>query len=241
MLRTLRRATAVIAIAACALAGLAFSGEEPPEPHLTDVAGDANGLNGQGLQDTGEGTSTGPASYGMADFTHLRFATLSSDGVTPEGLIIRLGTTDPLTTAGDNLLYRIYANVDGCPGRFEIDVRNIAYGDEIDFEWYLEGCGGTSDDAVITGVTFDDERWTIETDEQTGETVMTIPFSTLPDQGLEKVLEPGTEIYDIRVEVRHVNSEPSGTAPYSVVVPVIDEMLNGDFYGFVVGEDLEDA
>lgn len=233
----MRRLATAALTAAVALPLIAAGSADLPEPYLTDQAGDANGLNDQGLgAPVPEQAAVG---YDMADLLGLTFVTLSEDGMVADGLEVRLSTGAPLSTAGDNLLIRMTGNMGGCQGRFEIDVQNVAYGDEVNFEWYVEGCGqGASDDAVLTGITLDNDEWVLVVDEETGDTVITIPFSSLPDMKLDGYLTMGKKITIDSVEVRHVNGEPTGLAPYSVVVPVLDIMRNESFATFRIGQDL---
>ncbi len=231
-MRPIRLAAALVA-GAMAFPLVVAADADPVEPYLTDQAGDANGLNGQGLDSSVPEVAA--VGYDMADLLGLNFVTLFDDDGEANALEIRLLTAAPLTTMGDTMLIRMNGDVGGCPGRFQINVDNVVYGDSIDFNWYLDGCTGTSDDAVITGITVADDEWVLALDEETGETVVTIPFASLAEHKLDGYLKAGKRITITDVTVRHVIGEPSGTAPYSVVVPVWDIMHNPDFASYKIG------
>lgn len=72
------RTVLAAAFAAVALAVPQAGAAPAPAPQVTDIAGDANGLNAQGFEDTATqvpdgGTSTDPASYAAADIRAVTF------------------------------------------------------------------------------------------------------------------------------------------------------------------------
>ncbi|MGI9018324.1 MAG: hypothetical protein ACR2HR_14685 [Euzebya sp.] len=87
-----------------------------PNPQVTDIAGDANAINGQGLV-TGVGQAT-PADYAPADLRSVRYETMfeavpvGGDGIDYRvtGLRAHIVTSAPAVSDGPTLIYRL--NVD---------------------------------------------------------------------------------------------------------------------------------
>ena len=77
------RTALIAALAAAAVAAPSAGAAPAPKPQVTDLAGDANGLNAQGFEDDltmvpDNGTKTDPASYAPADIRSLLFKTTST-------------------------------------------------------------------------------------------------------------------------------------------------------------------
>ena len=110
-------------VAAFALSGTA--GAHPVEGFITDIEGDANGLNGQqvlvGADPTGSGTSTAPLSYGPADIRAIDFKTtytsvpIGDDGIDYQatGVQVIMKTEQTPKSDGPTLIYRVGVNVGG--------------------------------------------------------------------------------------------------------------------------------
>ena len=120
----MRVAISVVALVLVAALGLP-AGAVEPAPHITDPAGDANALNGQGLVtgSAAQGTST-PVGYAPADLLAVRYATaykavpVGGDGLTyvQSGLEAHITTAAPATSAGPTLIYRLNVEVGSCGG-----------------------------------------------------------------------------------------------------------------------------
>lgn len=120
----MRVAIGVVALVLIAAIGLP-AGAVEPTPHLTDPAGDANAINGQGFVTGGaaQGTST-PVGYAPADLLSVRYATsykalpVGGDGLTyvQQGLEAHITTAAPATSAGPTLIYRLNVEVGTCGG-----------------------------------------------------------------------------------------------------------------------------
>lgn len=129
--------TALALVALGALPGAAGTSENP---EVADVAGDANFLNGQGLQaGQEEGPDTRPASIDNTDLRAVWFETAYSTNKVfdpetgdvlrvqyqPTALAVHIQTQgpvrpmDPWTT----ILYKVQATLPGCTATFELSVR----------------------------------------------------------------------------------------------------------------------
>jgi hypothetical protein len=113
--------------AALALGALVLpAGAAGPAAHVTDQAGDANAINGQGvslLAGTADGMAT-PQQYAPADLLSITYSTtfdtvpVGDDGVkhVATGVQARIVTTAPAKSDGPTLIYRINAEVGNCGG-----------------------------------------------------------------------------------------------------------------------------
>ena len=137
----MKRTFAAILVSALALSLAVTTGatadEPPPLPGVTDPAGDANAINGQGfLTGTEEGPDTRPVSWDGADLVHVQYETTFTRkkvrganrkvlGVeyTPTGLRVKFTTLGPIGTPGPTAIYRIDANLGECNVFFQMYVR----------------------------------------------------------------------------------------------------------------------
>jgi hypothetical protein len=120
------RTRVLAAGAALALGALVLpAGAAGPAPQVTDQAGDANVLNGQGLLAGGaaDGSAT-PQQYAPADLLSITYSTtfdtvrVGDDGVrhVATGVQARIVTTAPAKSDGPTLIYRINAEIGSCGG-----------------------------------------------------------------------------------------------------------------------------
>lgn len=116
------RTVLAAALAAAAVAApSAFAA--PAAPQITDVAGDANGLNAQGFEDLltpvpDKGTATAPASYAPADVVSTRFTTTK---VKKGKKLVVTGYTVTLTLGAppaNGITYRVGASTPLCTSFF---------------------------------------------------------------------------------------------------------------------------
>lgn len=96
-----------------------------PAPHVTDLAGDANGVNGQGLTPApGFGQASGPLTYAPADLLSVRYETLfvavpvGGDGIDYQatGVAAHITTSAPAGSDAGTLIYRLNTTVGDCGG-----------------------------------------------------------------------------------------------------------------------------
>lgn len=144
MKRTTARLSLVsfMVVAGLHLAGAAPSAA-PAAPLVTDVVGDANGVNAQGLIVPAEiGQDTRPASIPSADFVAISFETLyetvrdrdAAGAITgvryiPHSLRVVIETAAPARpTSGPTHWFRVPATVDNCGIGFEAYVRGTSPG-----------------------------------------------------------------------------------------------------------------
>lgn len=221
------------------LLGSAVAGAEPA-PQITDMAGDANGL------DAGEDTR--PASYDPADLVAVtlqtEFVTAPDGSVEATALLIRFGTLAPPRSDASTMVFSLNASVDGCRSYFRAYVAGTlthpADGRDgtVDWNWY-ENCPGTGpilDPFVSQGVAFENEAWTAEVDEESSELVVRIPFDSLDEQAA-KVLKVGAVISEPRAMVRtSEGASVVGTFEAWVYDSPLDKTATGT--SFTVGEDL---
>jgi hypothetical protein len=90
----------------------------PASLALTDLTGDANGLNGQGLQSTPD-TATGPASYSGMDFTKVTLANLGKSVKACTGFTLTMEFAGPVSTS-DPAIYRLIGKTTSNDGIFQI-------------------------------------------------------------------------------------------------------------------------
>lgn len=127
----------VAAVTLCTWGAFPVAAGTPDDPEITDVAGDANFINGQGVVPGHEdGPDTRPASLDGADLRAVWFTTdyVSSKVLDPEtdavlrveyaptGLRIHLRTEAPIhpTPQNRSIRYRVIASLPGCRVRFEL-------------------------------------------------------------------------------------------------------------------------
>lgn len=155
--------TALTALALGALPGFAGTSEAP---EITDVAGDANFVNGQGLQAGQEqGEDTRPASIDNSDLRGVWFET---EYVTnkifdpqsgevlrvqhqPTALRVRIQTQGPVRPMSpwSQIEYRVQATLPGCTATFELDVRTNPP-DVATLQPIGAPCGDNSPNIIVT-------------------------------------------------------------------------------------------
>ncbi len=119
----MRVAMSVVVLLMVSVLGLPAAAVEPT-PQITDPAGDANAVNGQGFVTGGaaSGTST-PVAYAPADLLSVRYsstytATAVGNGTTHtlSGLEARITTAAPPVSGGPTLIYRLNVDIGSCGG-----------------------------------------------------------------------------------------------------------------------------
>lgn len=148
--------------AALALGALVVpAGAAAPTAHVTDQAGDANGVNGQGLVVGGlaDGSTT-PVSYSPADLVSVTYSTtyvrrsVGQDGVehVPTGVQARILTDKPLESDGPTLLVRLNVDIGSCGGflqAFFTGPTSRLPGDTFDFNFQQFASRGCPADRTV--------------------------------------------------------------------------------------------
>jgi len=200
-------------------------------PEVTDIAGDANLVNGNGVgPDVNQGTA--PASIDSLDLRAIWLETAYTKTIEtvgevrwvryePTGLVVKIKTTaPPKPTVGPSVIYRFPALLGGsCSVYFEVWLRGSAPG-AVDREYVainrLSGCSG----AVTTGFPLSVSGSVI---------TATFPFAqtagTVTD---EMTVGPSSRA--------HVRAVLGSGATYCCTVPAIDEMPLGS--EFEIGSDV---
>ncbi len=241
------RLTTVVLALILAPTAVARAGDAP---HATDVAGDANAVNGQGqssLSGAPGSISTGPASYAPADLREVRFQTLYEaipvgvDGIDyrATGFAIRVRTEAAPRSDAGTLVYSLVGALNGCNSRFKVFLRGplSGSGDPSDRTFRWAQTTGTCPDAVNSDVTIPDSTVTI--DPGLKELAITIPLSSLTDYQ-RPYFEEGAVLEGL-------TSGGYYTGPRAVVsslvrsvndllLPVIDDTAN--MLPFVIGSDM---
>jgi hypothetical protein len=190
MIGSARSFTAFAALVAV-LGGVGSQANADLAPHGTDIAGDANGVNGQGqktLTGVPGSTSTGPASYAPADLREVFFETpfeavpVGQDGIDyrATGLRIRLSTESTPTSQAHTLVYSVVGRFNECNGRLKVHLRGplSAAGDPADRSLYWSKATGTcpdgTGDVAMSGST-------VTVDAASKELAITIPLASLSE------------------------------------------------------------
>lgn len=214
-----------------------------PAPQITDMAGDANGLN--------LGQDTRPGSYDPADLLQVGLETsyvaVPTGGGTrydPTGLVIRFKTLAPPKSDASTLAFDLRATVSGCPSLFRAFLQGPLTnpgdprGGTVEWHW-SEGCPGiepTGLPLVVNGTTLTDQDWTVVGPSGTSELVIRIPFDSLSGQA-GAVLKPGAVIAQPSASVRPTHGAfILGTFGLWVHNAPIDTTATGA--SFTVGEDV---
>ena len=138
-----RRRLALALAVAAVVAGAASAGAAGPAPVvLTDLAGDANGINDQGVVPQSVEFATAPASYGGLDFTRVSLTSVGTAKAC-RGFILSMefaAPVDPSVPA----IYRLQGDADG-NGVFQI---------------YLDNAVGHGSQAVVRHGVGDEDRTT---------------------------------------------------------------------------------
>ena len=165
------------------------AGAEDLAPQITDIAGDANVVNGQGFEDiTGVNPSqpNDTANYKRADLRAVRFETaytavpVGADGIDYQatGLKIHVTTTDVPGSDGPTLIYRINTTVSGCASFLQSYLRG-ATSAPVDaanntLQWRQLDAGCPDGVKTVTNA-----AWTTTVDAASKTLTMTFPFSSL--------------------------------------------------------------
>lgn len=251
MIEIPRRGWVALCLAAVALVAAvvpAAAAETPP--HITDIAGDANGVNGQGqnaLQGFPGPVSTGPASYSPADLREVGFETLyeaipvGEDGIDyrATGLAIHIITEATPKSDAHTLVYSLVAGLKGCNSRFKVFLRGplSAAGDPADRTLRWNQIGGSCPDGPGTELTLTGANVVI--DAASRELTISIPVASLTTQQ-KPYFQPGAVLAGLEGAayysgLRVVVSSLTRTTS-DVLVPVIDETAPG--FPFVIGSDM---
>jgi hypothetical protein len=219
-------------------------------PHATDVAGDANAVNGQGqnaLSAVPGSISTGPGSYAPADLRAVSFETLyeaipvGEDGIDyrATGFAIRMRTEAAPTSDAGTLVYSVVGGLNGCNGRFKVFLRGplSGSGDPADRSFRWGQTTGTCPDAMNSDTAIPGSTVTI--DPALKELAVSIPLSAL-NEYQRPYFEPGSVLDGLTGGGYY-------TGPRAVVsslvrgandllLPVIDDTPN--MPPFVIGSDM---
>jgi hypothetical protein len=201
----MRRLVPFALAATMAMGNFAFTAAAAPdEPVLTDIAGDANGLNGQGVL-LNVGDNAGPGSQDWADLTHF--------SVTPDTRKseLRLGVAS--LSLSSSVIFRMMTTIDDCVVWFQI----TSEGSEVVGSTRLTAdCGSSVAGSYTDGVT-------VELDEDTSEYVMTLNFAKL-DSNVKPYVKSGKEGVGIELSSRLIVTTPAASA----TVPQMDDAVNYD-------------
>lgn len=238
------------ALAVTALAGLAF-GVAPPTsstpdletvPYVVeDAAGDANGLNGQGLLDIVgvdvPATSTGPAQSAESDILGARLVSLYDEVTGNDGLVdyvltgleFRIGMAAEPTATSIPQVHRFIGRAGACTFWMTVDTGNgIGPHGAVDVNLLGTGCGIPDEpDTGFQGSEYTSGDWaTYAWDAEHGEMVMTLDLQTA-DSRLANAINRG-DFY--------ILEEVHNRVATLITAPVMDEMLEDGFV--VIGSDI---
>lgn len=213
------------------------AGADAGTPSVTDIANDANLVNGQGFA-TGIERDTGEVSYDPADIRAVAFETtftsvpVGGDGIDYKatGLKIHYRTTATPKSDGPTIIYRLNVAVDGCSSFLQAYLRGASSlpNDPADKTIQWRQLAADCPDGVKT-VT--DAGWTVTIDSAANELVMSFPYSKLSAAQREK-LDEGSILSALVANTR----TNFGTPAASLTAPQIDESPLGE--DFVIGSDM---
>lgn len=246
------RISRLAALTAAATTTLAFAvapaTEQAATPDLetvpymsTDTAGDANGLNGQGLadivgQDVPE-TSTGPAQSAESDILGARITSLfdevpGTDGLLDNvltGLEFRIGMAAEPSAASIPQVHRFIGTAGGCEFWVTVDTgTGLAPQGDASIGLFGTGCGIPDDATTGTrGSEYVSGDWlTYAWDDEFSEMVLSVDLTTA-DQRLSSRINRG-DFYQL--------AEVHNRVSTLITAPVLDEMLTPGFA--VIGDDI---
>lgn len=244
MKRALSIASVAVLVMSLPWGGMSATAGTPDGPEITDVAGDANGINSQGflgqpgspVPDLSEGPDARPASFDGADLLAIWFETSYETEKTfdletgeivrvtyvPTGLLVHIETAGPVkpTPGGYGMIYRVPAVLSGACA--------------LDFQMWLAGEGSDiersdirqSADCPSSG-TVVDEGFGLSF--QGNVTTLEYPSGA---PGSRDLIFEGQEI----TRARHAQSR---LAPGTCTCPLIDE-ASWELRPFVIGQDVPD-
>lgn len=198
---------------------------------VTDPAGDANAVNGQGLLTGGlaDGSTT-PQQYAPADLLSVTYSTtytteqVGDDGLkhTPTGLEARIVTSQPAKSDGPTLIYRLNVDVGGCGGFIQYFLPGPASAptDPKGLQFRQFASRGCPADATKTIA-----GWTVAQDGAT--LVISMPYAGTPATELPYIA-PGRFLSTLAAEVR--------TNLGVLTAPAID--ITGAGLDFKIGSDV---
>jgi hypothetical protein len=215
MRSSLRATVALVPVLALALAPSALAAKPKPKPKplpaakalvITDQAGDANGINGQGLEPTAPTMAT-PGQRTAADILEVSLSRLD-DRFTVQGLV----ATIKLSAAPDQgTIYRIQASAGEC-AMFWIS--------------YNFPVGGSPSASLREDCTGTDTTSPLQATVKDAVITITMPFTALP-----KAIKVGTQVFDVYGETKGHAATPAANP----TVPTIDDtVIASDAY--VIGQ-----
>ena len=211
------------------------AGANDPQPHITDIAGDAN-------TDLVE-ADTSPASYDPADILSVRFETeyvaipVGDDGIDhePTALVVHYATLAPPSSDATTISWDVTAEIGGCLSRLRVADRGIVGfpldPDEGMLTWaqFEETCPDTAGEPAWSPF------WSATLDESSGGWKWRIPLDSLtPSQA--DVLAPGATISAAWAATRTYGLLTATNLPGDITLWRIDKTGTGT--DFVIGEDV---
>jgi hypothetical protein len=234
MTHPLTRFAVLIGLLAMLVPSIALAQEEIAYL-VTDPAGDANGLNGQGLLVNGGpvGSTSTPVQLAQYDLLGVRYVTLFDEKVNEDGTITRtaiglesrLGLGAEPTATGAPAIIRLTHDVNGCPifMQYSAGTNGTTMHGTGDVRITCEGdLTGGNPPNIRPG-----NALKVGFDKATNELVWTYTFGT--GAAADKYFTPTASIVPTVPHVR-VNTG-------AVTAPVIDEMYNPLGRSFRVGSD----
>lgn len=215
----MRRIVLSALVATMAIGNFAFTaaGPEGLEPHLTDIAGDANFLNGQGFEPGVQ--ESGPMQFPGADLQAITFET------TKDGLKVHVTNDTSLDDASPQIVHRVTGDIGGCPMMIAVENEIV---DGIGAYWRFTdsaACGYPAADESATGVADYRDGVTVESTDF-GFTI-TLDPKTVPAFAA-KLLKNGTKITGVGAHTR--------TILVAATAPVVDELVDDSFAGYTIGD-----
>lgn len=221
-----------------AAVALAIPASAQANAQITDIAQDANGVNGQGFAAV---TGVNPSqphdqlSYAPADLRAIRFETaytstpVGADGIdyTATGLKIHVTTTAAPKSDGPTLIYRINTAVNGCGSFLQSYLRgpasapNDAANNLLQWRQLDAGCP----DGVKT-VT--NPAWTTTVDAASKTLTMTFPYASLSPAQLEAM--------GVNASLTAASGEVRTQVAGTLTAPLIDDTPS--YEEFVIGSDV---
>lgn len=239
------------ALALAALGGLAFgvapAASTTPDletvPYMVeDLAGDGNGLNGQGLLDIVgvevPATSTGPAQHAGSDILGARIVSqydevIGEDGLTDHeltGLEFRIGMGAEPAASGIPQVHRFIGTAGTCTFWMTVDtgtgIPGHVHGD-VAINLMGQGCGIPDEDTGFSGSEYVRGDWaTYAWDAEFGEMVMTLDLAGADQRLADRINRGDYYMFD----------EVHNRVATLITAPVMDEMTEDGFA--LIGDDI---
>lgn len=209
------------AVALAASLSIAADGDvDTPDYLITDVAGDANGLNGQGF-DEGLGDNSTPVDLAEGDVTGMRIASLyetADDGTTTiTGVEFRTALSMEPAAGTTPLIHRLVGAANGCEFWVQSHTGGGAEGNA-SVRLFDAGCGleVTGDETLAPSVTVRGDGINWSWDDLHGEMVVTIDFASADSRIVDAVAAGGRYAF----EEIHVRVDTG-----VVTAPVVEEVF----------------